>query len=121
MQLPPLEFVLKAGETEQKQNYTAQDLELWMKGERQTVKEIHIVEIEEVGEEMREMIWAQWAVDPDGAEIPGTVEITAYAQKIYPTIASVRLRIAFQYEGRTHIQWQYLQVNIRDRAEGGQP
>lgn len=121
VQLPPLEFVLKAGETEQKQNYTAQNLELWMKGEQQTVKEIRIVEIEEVGEEMREMIWAQWAVDSDGAEIPGTVEITAYAQKIYPTIASVRLRIAFQYEGRTHIQWQYLQVNIRDQAEGGQP
>ena len=121
VRLPPLEFVLKAGETEQKQNYTAQNLELWMNGEQQIVKEIHIVEIEEVGEEMREMIWAQWAVDSDGAEIPGTVEITAYAQKIYPTIASVRLRIAFQYEGRTHIQWQYLQVNIRDQAEGGQP
>ena len=121
VQLPPLEFVLKAGETEQKQNYTAQDLELWVNGERQTVEEIHIVEIEEVGEEMREMVWAQWAVDSDGAEIPGTVEITAYAQEIYPTIASVRLRIAFQYEGRTHIQWQYLQVNIRDQAEGGQP
>ena len=92
-----------------------------MNGERQTVKEIHIVEIDEVGEEMREMIWAQWTVDSDGAEIPGTVEITAYAQEIYPTIASVRLRIALQYEGRTHIQWQYLQVNIRDQAEGGQP
>lgn len=121
VQLPPLEFVLKAGETEQKQNYTAQDLELWMNGEQQTAEEIHIVEIEEVGEEMREMIWAQWALDPEGEEIPGTVEVTAYAQEIYPSVASVRLRIAFRYEGRTHIQWQYLQVNIRDQAEGGQP
>ena len=57
-------------------------------------------------------------MDDTGAEVPGSLSVTAYAQTLYPANASVRVQFQFQCQGSTHTLWQDLPVQVKEQEEG---
>ena len=81
-----------------------------------TVKDITILDFDEVSSEQRKVIWAEWAKDANGMQISGVLSIEAYPQTLYPVAASVRIQYQFTYQGSTHTMWQDLVVEVKEET-----
>lgn len=113
----PLTIVLD-GEEEKSQQYTgknADEFTIQVNDSDITVTDLQIVAFEEVATEYKDVIWAAWAEGETGAQIPGTLTVTAYEQPIYPAFAAVRLQYQFTYAGSTHTMWQDLTVELKEK------
>ena len=118
--LPPLEFVFEPDTVigEQTVDYDGAGFVLKVDGAEQSVTGLTITDFEEVAAEFKDVIWVEWTVDDTGAEVPGSLSVTAYAQTLYPANASVRVQFQFQCQGSTHTLWQDLPVQVKEQEEG---
>lgn len=81
-----------------------------------------ITQFEEVALELKDIIWVEWAKNPDGTDQIGVLSIEASPQSVYPVSASVRVQFQFEYAGSTHTLWKDLDVQLKavDSTEEGQ-
>lgn len=120
-EIAPLTFVFDPGtQIEETVEYAAQNsgFVLRLAGVEQPVTNLRLVDFA-VDDGQKNFVWAKWAQDADGNEIPGTLLVTAYPQP-YPTITWVQVQFQFDYAGSTHTTWQTLVVHIQQTG-GGQP
>lgn len=82
-----------------------------------------ITQFEEVALELKDIIWVEWAKNPDGTDQIGVLSIEASPQNLYPVSAPVRVQFQFEYAGSTHTLWKDLDVQLKaaDSTEEGQP
>ena len=120
--LPTMEFIFeKDAKIEQTKQYDGKDsFVLNVDGQPKPVSHVRIVAFEEVVAEFKEMIWAEWAKNPDGTEQMGTVSVTAYPQTLYPVSAIVKIQFQFECEGNTYTLWQNMPIEVMQKAEEAQ-
>ena len=86
------------------------------------ITDLTIAGFEEAAIEYKDVIWVQWTEDDTGAEVPGSLSVTAYAQELYPASASVRVELRFQYPDAIHTLRQDLIIRVEEKKEGeGEP
>ena len=86
------------------------------------ITDLTIAGFEEAAIEYKDVIWVGWTEDDTGAEVPGSLSVTAYAQELYPASASVRVELRFQYQDAIHTLRQDLIIQVEEKKEGeGEP
>lgn len=119
--LKPLIFTFEAESQEQSlmQEYTAtgeDEFVVAADGKPLEISGLTIVSFEDVLQEYKDIILAEWSKDAQGQEQIGTLSISAYSQSVYPVYASVRIQFQYEYAGSTHIMWKDLTVQVRSET-----
>lgn len=115
--LPALTFVFdQDAQAAQHKEYTGTEgFQITVDGQAQSLSNLHIAAFNEISAEFKSTILVEWARDADGAELPGTLAITAYPQQLYPVSAVVYIQFQFDWAEGSHTMWQDLPVQIELR------
>lgn len=121
--ISPLKVTFKKGDNnKQFHQYTGENgFKLSVDGKEKEVKNVSITAFEQAPAEFRDIIWVEWSKNPDGTDKMGTLSITTYPPKIYPTNAWFKIQFKFDCDGATYTQWQNLQVQITETSKEVNP